>query len=207
MESPKMSPATVDRLKRAHDARTTEGPEALYALVRALRTAGWTLAAIAEPLGVTREAVRLWEQKYEELVLPSVTVEVPAYGVPKAVVEAEEAAARKSARERREAEVLRQNLPRLLALQDDAQNLRGPTARNPGRADASREYTALIDETVRAGVRARVLADALGVKMITVNARLRRSGLRQTAPSEKVPNWAKTPEWQQHAAEVRGRGA
>jgi hypothetical protein len=40
--------------------------EDFYALVKALRTEGWPLRAIAEPFSVSRTAVQGWEQKYEE---------------------------------------------------------------------------------------------------------------------------------------------
>lgn len=198
MSTPTLSPRTAERLKDAHARRDTDGPEALYALVQGLRVAGWSLGAIATPLGVSREIVRVWATKASTMGLPPVTVETPTRAVPKATIEAEEANARRDARDRREQSILTANLPRLKALQADAESLRGPSAFSPERASASREYTKLIDETLKAGVRGRVLAEALGVQQITLHARLRRSGLRKTAPSEKVPSWA-TPGWSKGA--------
>jgi len=190
---------TADRLKEAHGRRETDGTEPLFALVLALRRAGWTLQSIADPLDVSREIVRQWQKRAEEMELPTVTVESPpAAQVPKATIEAEQAEARRTARDRVEAEVLARNLPRMLELQPTAEGLRGPSMFNPQGAAASAEYTRLIDQTLKGGVRGRVLAEALGVQQITLHARLRRSGLRKTAPSEKVPSWA-TPGWTETA--------
>lgn len=198
MATPTLSARTTERLRDAHARRETDGYEALYALVAALRTAGWPLASIATPLGVSREIIRIWANRATELDLPAVTVEMPNRAVPKATIESEQAAARKTSRLRREKTVLERNLPRLKELQPDAEALRGPSSHNPAGAAASAEYTRLIDETLRSGVRGRVLAEALGVQQITLNARLRRSGLRKTAPSEKIPSWA-TPGWEKGA--------
>jgi len=201
--TPALSTVTADRLKTAHGAHKEGISEPLYALVLALRLVGWPLASIATPLGVSREIVRLWQVRATEFThLPTVTVEAPTRAVPKATIESEEVAMRRSTRERRERDTLAANLPRLLELQPLAEALRGPSKFDPTKADASAEYTRLIDTTLRGGVRGRVLADALGVQEITLHARLRRSGLRQTAPSEKVPSWAKTTEWE---TVVRGR--
>lgn len=195
-----LSTRTADWLKSAHSVRDRDNYFSLLALVLALRTAGWTLAAIAAPLGVSREIVRQWAVKAAETPgLPEVSVEAPPpKPTPKAAVESAASQARRSASEQLEREILAKNLPRLLELQPEAEALRGPSQFHPERAAASAEYTRLIDRTLRAGVRGRVLAEALGVQQITLHARLRRSGLRKTAPSEKVPGWA-TPGWEKGA--------
>lgn len=194
--TPVLSEDTVDWLRAAYSMRTRDNFLSLLVLVHALRTAGWTLAAIAAPLDVSREIVRQWAVKAAQTPgLPSVKVESPPpRPKPKAEQEAEDAEARRRARDALEAEVLERNLPRLRELQPHAEALRGPSEFNPIGAAASAEYTRLIDETLKAGVRSRVLAQELGVQVITLHARLRRSGLRKTAPSEHVPGWAK-PGW------------
>lgn len=194
MSTPTLSTRTAERLRAAHAMREEDASETLYAFVRALRAQGWSLAAIAAPMGVSREMVRLWQLKAEEMDLPSVTVEaLPERPIPKATIEAEEVAARAAARERLERKWLDKNLPRMLELKPAAEALRGPSVFNPIGASASREYTRLINETLDAGVRQRVLADALGVKQVTLNRR-RRLGKGKTAPSEKVSSWAR-PDW------------
>ena len=194
--TPALSSDTIDWLRAAYGMRTRDNFMSLLTLVHALRTAGWTLAAIAAPLDVSREIVRQWQVKAAEVPdLPKVTVETPPKKPkPKAEIESIEAAERRKARDALEIEVLERNLPRLRELQPHAEALRGPSEFNPVGAAASAEYTRLIDETLKAGVRSRVLASELGVQVITLHARLRRSGLRKTAPSEHVPGWAK-PGW------------
>ena len=192
MITPALSARTTERLQDAHRNRHKNGYEPLYALVKALRAVGWPLISISDPLDVSREIVRVWEKRALTMELPSVTVELPSVSIPKATIEAEEAAARRSVRDRREAALLAANLPRLRELQPAAEALRGPSRFSPELAEASLEYTQLINSTVRAGVRVRILADALGIQPITINARLRRSGLRKRAPSEREPQWARS---------------
>lgn len=207
MTTPQLSTRTTERLINAHAIREEDGFEALLAIVEALRNEGWPLKSIAEPLGVSREIVRVWAKRAATMDLPTVTVESLPRIVPQSTIDAEQAAARRVNRARREAEALARNVPRLLELQADAESLRGPSAFSPRQAAASAEYTRLIDQTLRAGVRGRVLAEALGVQQITLHARMRRSGLRQTAPSEKIPAWAKTKDWANvlHDAKPAGR--
>lgn len=192
--TPQLSARTADRLREAYARRDEDNSEGLYALVAALRAQGWSLATIGAPLGISREMVRLWQLKAADLDLPAVTVEAkPTRPVPKATVEAEEAAARRVARDRLEQKWLDKNLPMMLLLKPAAEALRGPSMFNPEGAAASREYTRLINETLDAGVRQSVLADALGVKQATLNRR-RRLGKGKTAPSEKISAWAR-PDW------------
>lgn len=193
-KTPALSPATAARLKAAHAVRR-ENEIPLLALVHALRATGWSLASIAEPLEVSREIIRVWDKKYLGLTdPPTVTVETVPSFVPKATIASEEASMRQSAREVKETAALAAALPRLQELQPLAENLRGPSRFNPAGGEASREYTELLNATLAAGVRTRVLAEALGVKEITIHARLRRAGFRKTSPSEYVPQWAR-PDW------------
>ena len=208
MSTATLSTTTSDRLVAAHNRRFEDGYVSLYALVAALRASGWTLQAIATPLGVSREMVRQWQIGSESMDLPPVTVEPMVKMMTKEEIHREGVSARLRERDRREIAILEDYLPRLKELKPMAEALRGPSRFNPEGAAASAEYTRLIDEALRAGLRAPVLAEALGVQHITLMARLRRSGLRQTAPSEKVPAWAKTAGWQNLVEEVREvRGA
>jgi hypothetical protein len=195
MSTPQLDSETLGWLKWAHDTREDRGFNELYALVRSLRAAGWPLASISFPLGVSRETPRIWENKAIELGLP--LVPVPTCIREKSVdqLRIERAQLLREERLERERAALEAFLPRLLALQPQAEALRGPSWASPENAAASAEYTRLLHETIQAGVRGQVLADALGVAKITVYARLRRSGLHKTSPSEKVPTWAKTEDW------------
>lgn len=188
--TPTLSAATTARLKAAHEDRREYEP-GLLAIVVALRDAGWPLQSIAEPLGVSREIVRVWQRKAADLTdLPRVSVEAPPDYVTKEEIYSEEVAMRRMARDAREARILADALPRLRALKADAEALRGPSRHDPVKSGASREYTDLLNATLAKGVRTRVLAEALGIKEITIHARLRRGGYRKMAPSESRPAWA-----------------
>jgi transcriptional regulator of acetoin/glycerol metabolism len=192
--SPTLSPSLVARLREAHAMRR-ENEIPLLALVHALRATGWSLQAIAEPLGVTREIVRVWNKKAEDLTdLPRLTVEAAPSHISKETERNESVAMRRLIRDQREKAVLDAHLPRLRELKPLAEALRGPSRFDPTKASASLEYTTLLNETLAAGVRTRVLAEALGIKEITIHARLRRGGFRKTSPSEQVPQWAQ-PTW------------
>lgn len=188
--TPTLTKKTAARLQAAHEDRKVFEP-GLLAIVVALRRAGWPLQSIAEPLGVSREIVRVWERKAADLTdLPRISVEAPPEYVTKEEVYTEEVAMRRMSRDAREARILADALPRLKELKDDAESLRGPSRHDPVKSGASREYTQLLNDTLAKGVRTRVLAEALGIKEITIHARLRRGGFRKMAPSESRPAWA-----------------
>lgn len=182
------------QLKAAHDRRREDGFEPLYLLVVSLRSAGWSLASIAQPLGVTRESVRLWHNHGVDLGLPVVTMPAPApTGQARERLRREKMTIARVTQRSREQKTLDELLPKLKAVQEEAQSLRGPSSTNPEKAKASAEYTALLDEALRRGVRSSRLASELGIQVVTIYARLRRGGYRQAAPSEEAPQWANGP--------------
>jgi hypothetical protein len=196
---PELPPGTVEELRRLR------GTPQLYGPLLALREAGWTLAALAAPLGVTREAVRNWLLAAEALDPPR----QPAAAPPPSPAQRQAAAGRAAAAEaraRRDTEAraaVDRYLPRLRQLQDDAAALRGPSASSPRLAAASAEYTALLNDAVTAGAPVALLADALGIRQATVYSRLRRAGYRKPAPSEHAPQWAARTPHQPHPAAGR----
>lgn len=193
---PALPSEVVDLLTEAQEARHTTGPEALFAITKSLRDAGWTLNAIALPIGVTRETVRLWAKAAEELPeLPVLDLPAPPQQAPtKSQVDRKRINTKKALAEARDKRVFDELLPEMLELQPLAQKLRGPSENAPEIADASRRYTELLAEAIAAGMSPTVLARALGIKPVTVAARLRRHGYRPKAPSEnQMPPWADGP--------------
>lgn len=161
----------------------------LHTLLLSARNAGWTLHALGDACGVTREAVRQW------LLVAELNPGLPLVEVPEPehyVTQDEERIARSQAAENRQQELLSKFLPRLLELQHDAESLRGPSTSNPTKAAASAEYTRLLHEAMEAGARPSRLARELNIQIVTIYARLRRGGYRKTAPSEsdRTPGWA-----------------
>lgn len=59
---PTLPQDTTEKLLALKDTDSGE----FYALVKALRTEGWPLRAIAEPFSVSRTAAQGWEKKYEQ---------------------------------------------------------------------------------------------------------------------------------------------
>lgn len=192
---PELPQETVEQLQELRG--TTE----IYGPLVALHEAGWSLASLAQPLGVTREAVRLW-LKYAEVLNPPRQPALPPPLSPfaRAAAEATRAAAEAAgasriSQEQAVDEAIERILPQLLALQEDARSLRGPSTSSPFYAEASAQYTSLLHEAVAAGVPVVRLANALQVQKATIYSRLRRGGYRKMAPSEHRPQWAEQ-EWE-----------
>jgi hypothetical protein len=186
----------VTLLTEAIEARPTAGPEALFAIIHSLRESGWTLNAIALPLGVTRETVRLWAKAAEATDgLPALDLPAPPTPPPtKSQVDAKRVSTKRALATARDNRILDKVLPELLSLQEQAQGLRGPSELDPATAAASKRYTELLAEARSAGISPTVLARALGIKPVTIAARLRRHGYRPKAPSENaMPPWADGP--------------
>lgn len=173
-------------------AASRKTPEELYPLLLALNEAGWSLASLAAPFGVTREAIRIWLNTGRAVTTERAIVDGP----PLTPTQVEDRARRADAKNRREDRKMREEaalfelLPQLKALQSDARALRGPSDSSPTFAAASAEYTRLLNEAINRGVTATRLAKELEIQPVTIYARLRRGGYRHTAPSERQPNWA-----------------
>ena len=197
-KAPRLPDDVAAQFREAHDNRNTVGFDQLYALSHAARDAGWSLGSIASSLDVTRESVRLWSVRGEEMGLRLIVPPPPTPPTTKADMIRIERARVRDRVETRETTALATRLPRLLELQEDAEGLRGPSTTNPEKASASQEYTALINEAVEAGVRVSTLAKALNIEVVTIYTRLRRGGYRPLAPSEvkhgRYPSWSPVSE-------------
>lgn len=166
-----------------------KNPGELYPLLLSLHEAGWSLAALAAPFGVTRESIRLWLNRARDAGAAIVAVPAPPAETAGQASEREHRAAAQLRREASKA-LIAEYLPRLKELQGDAQALRGPSESNARQAAASAEYTRLLNEVISRGASPTPLARALGIQVVTINARLRRGGYRRPAPSERQPRWA-----------------
>lgn len=187
---PELPPRLTGLLRTAQLNREVSGSRPFLALVLSLRRAGWPLSSIALATGVSREAVRQWHNAAEamgmDLDLPEVPSPPPANKT-KEQLQREESARRRKVEEARQQAILDMVLPGLLEVKEMAEGLRGPSECNPARAAASALYTRRLHEAVEMDVNQAQLARALGIKPVTIAARLRRGGYRPKAPSEKSP--------------------
>lgn len=157
---------TVAKLVAMHEAcveshwQASEN-ERLNNYIRALRDAGWTLAAIAEGLRMTREGVRLRS-------LAAVKADASP-GVPSLPVKPKPT---KKVKPSIPADVL----ARLLELKAEATQVRGWTPLDSPLRIASERYSELMAEQHLAGVSIYRIAKQLGVTHLAVRARLARHG-------------------------------
>lgn len=199
-KAPTVSEPLRSDLQHAHAARHDQGYDPLYALAFSAREVGWSLGSLAEVVGVTRESIRQWANRGEQVYgSPPLTVTPPP--TPPMTKAEQNRAERTMARlvsESREDKMIAARLPRLLEVKEVAESLRGPSSHSPEKAAASAEYTALIHECLDAGIRATRLAKALDIEVVTIYARLRRGGYRPLAPSEvehqRFPSWSPVAE-------------
>jgi hypothetical protein len=158
---------TVAKLVEMHEACVEAGRhadvenDALNTYIATLRNAGWTLAAIAEGLTMTREAVRLRQGKATHIdsraAVPPVPVKVkPAKWVRPVIPE--------------------QTLGVLLELKEQARLVNGPTPLDSPLRVASERYSELLAEQVLAGIATSRIAKQLGVTPMAIRARLARHG-------------------------------
>lgn len=144
------------------------------AYVHALRLGGWTLRAISEACGLTRERVR---QLLEEPVHPAARRAVELLPVPELPLRA----ARPSAPPR--PDVSPETLARLLELQPLAQQVRSNSKRYRLEAE---EYTELLHRAMTVdGVTAYRLARRLGITHSAIRFRLMRYGYLPSAPGNE----------------------
>jgi hypothetical protein len=161
----------------AEHLREVEANRALLpSVVTALRMGGWTLESIAEPLGMTRENVRLIAQKsdvlhaLDEARRAGFIVPEPPHAPVRAKIY--------------RPEPLPENLERLKELQPLAQQVRASVSRY--RAEAE-EYTRILNyEHETRGVSLYRLAKDLGVTHGALRFRLVRYGYKTTESSAKV---------------------
>lgn len=159
---PKLPETTIEVVKDLQG-------EQLYGYLVCLRDKGWSLSAIATPLGLSRERVR---QVTENVRANSLQYEVPELPT-------------KPVKERVEKVVIEPSsevVSRLLELQPMAQSVRGKSQKYRAQGE---EYTRLIASEIQRGVITSHLADKLGVTHSALNFRLVRYGYAETSSSAK----------------------
>jgi hypothetical protein len=160
--------ATLRAMYTANDTR-------LNATLLAARNAGWTLQAMADQLGMTREAVRLRTTKATRplAALPEIP-SPPAYTMPEL----------KPAKPP-QPQPTDETRAQLVALQEIAKTVNGGTpVGHPARL-ASVELSALLANEVNRGVPLPVLATMLGVTYGAIRTRLARHGYKPNPPSQR----------------------
>ena len=157
------------------DLKDTGGNN-LHAYIVALRDKGWSLSAIATPLGLSRERIRQLSEThpfdlgYSQLICNSNGYELPELPT-------------KPVKERVEKVVIEPSgevVSRLLELQPMAQSVRGKSQKYRTQGE---EYTRLIASEIQRGVLTSHLADKLGVTHSALNFRLVRYGYAETSSS------------------------
>jgi len=166
-----LPPETVSQLRAVEPNRVL-----LPSVIVALRANGWTLESIAEPLGMSRENIRLIAQQSDlhnaisEAKLSGFIIPTPPLVVVKPKVE--------------RAKPLPENIARLKELQPFAQQVRANVTRYREEAE---EYTRLLNhEHVDRGVSVYRLAKELGVTHGALRFRLVRYGYKTTDSISKV---------------------
>lgn len=167
----------VDSLK---DLRDNKKKEMFADYVALLRDEGWTLASIADPLGLTRERVRQIAVSCESLELAGNFADAMSWEIPAVPM-------RSSKYVRKLPVPLKpsdETVARLMALKPVAGSVRWTS--DKGRAEAE-EYVAIIAGEVKRGVSVYMMAKALGVTPLAIRSRLSRYGhmTPMTGGSEK----------------------
>jgi len=149
---------TTDQLVALKGTSTEE----FYALVKALRTEGWPLRAIAEPFSVSRTAAQGWEKKYEE-------------GTPLPEVPALPLVPRKERKNSSKKYTLAPDeIKDLQQLATLASGVRRYTDRNAASRKAAAELEAKLIEYSDQGVSRTQLAKYCGVSDSSIKQRLRK---------------------------------
>lgn len=137
-------------------------PEEFYALVKALRTEGWPLRAIAEPFTVSRTAVQGWEARYTGA---SPLPEVPKLPLP------EPKDRKNSSKKYHLSESEAQTLKELASL---ASGVRRYTDQNAPSRRAASDLEARLIEYSNRGISRKQLAEYCGVSDSSIKQRLRK---------------------------------
>lgn len=158
--------SVVTALAELHENRQYE---LLADYVALLRNAGWTLASMADALGLSRERIRQLEKACASLELAEHFCVARGWEIPE-VPDRDPRYVRKTPVPLKPSETA---LTRLRELKPYADNVRW---NNPsGRVEAE-EYVALMAEEVKRGVTVYSLAKGLGVTPLAVRSRLSRYG-------------------------------
>lgn len=156
--------------------RGGEDRSSLYAYVLALRQAGWPLRAIADPVGVSRMGVKLWEDTAKKLELQAAATALDVPKPPLMSVGSGVSAARRTI------DVPQRDRQRLYDLQQLARLVRQSTPAGAPSRLASDELDGLLVKYVEIrGVQPMVVARHAGVTRRAIVARLERLHERQEA--------------------------
>jgi hypothetical protein len=167
-----LSASEADLLRKLREA----GPSGLPMLrgrVAALREAGWTLAAVGEPLNANRSTTKMWQLSAK----------------PEDVTAARELAPIETAPKREQPfkvvrlypDVPAHDLPELHRLADSARRVRGWASEDSPQRQDAKEFEKKLQVYVERGVPIKRIADHLGVTHRAIAARLERSAARAKA--------------------------
>lgn len=161
---------TLKDLRNTKDSRLSD-------YVVALRGKGWSLATLAEPIGITREGVRLLgEVDPIGTAMAELNCKTWGFDLP-------EKPSKPVPPKREVVEPRAEVVSRLLELQPMAQQVRGNSMKY--RAEAE-EYSRLVAEEIGRGVFANTLAKRLGVTHSAIKFRMVRYGYSTTRSPELV---------------------
>lgn len=151
------------------DLRDNKKKEMFADYVELLREEGWTLASIADPLGLTRERVRQIAKSCESIELAQNFAEAMGWDIPRVPYLAPKYIRKTPVPLKPSAETV----ARLLALKPVASSVRWTS--DKGRAEAE-EYVSIIAGEIKRGVSVYMVAKALGVTPLAIRSRLSRYG-------------------------------
>jgi predicted transcriptional regulator len=135
-----------------------------------LSEAGWTLQSIANELGLTREAIRLYAKfdSNNETGVQLVIKHLPIPPIPHVEVYKQQI---------KRVAIDPDVLTRLQELHDKARQVRSSS---PKYREEAEEFMALVKQLVDSGVTTYRVASSLGITPAAINSRLVRYGYRQT---------------------------
>ena len=151
------------------DLRDNKHSEMFADYVELLREEGWSLASIADPLGVTRERIRQIANSCKSLELAEAFADARGWKVPRVPYLAPKYM-RKTPIPLKPSE---ETVARLMALKPVASSVRWASSK--GRAEAE-EYVGIIADEIKRGVTVYMVAKSLGVTPLAIRSRLSRYG-------------------------------
>ena len=144
------------------------------AYAKVLRNAGWTLQSIATPLGITREAIRLYEYATDTTETVEAIKDLPVPEVPTVEIYKD-----RVVKVMPKPEVIAQ----LKELQSKASQVRG---KGKAHREEAEQYTKLLYETMESGVSGYRLAKELNVTHSAILFRLVRYGYATSTGKSKT---------------------
>lgn len=157
---------------RALYVRGISPPPELRAAIAMAREKGWTLQAIAGPLGITREYVRQLAAK--------ATDALPSFPIP-------DTPPKPAQYQKKIWPTLTPQQARRLVTLSRRAKVAGNMADDDPRVIASRDFAALVQHFLDEGFRIGHLAETLGVTKGALHHRLSHHGYRKISPSQMRP--------------------